>query len=230
MKFYLILACLLCLNFLHGQDEEEYTTYETYYSKNIVEGGLEYFIPQSDFKNKSPNEALGGEVSYLRRITNNGLFIGLSYSNRRLDSHTIEDFAPSLDIETRVNNKNYALIGRFYPQLYLSIFEFFAEGGFGLNTIKAFSRDFDQIDQAYYNEFTNNIDYKLFFRGGGGFHVTLDESWFLTARTNTIYGTTVEVFSKKDDLSGINFSEDAFELKEATYRASTISLSLSYIF
>ena len=230
MKFYLILACLLCLNFLQAQDEEEYTTYETYYTNNIIEGGLQYFIPLGDFGRKSPNPALGGEIMYMRRLFNSGLFLGLSYSSRGLDSYTITDFQPDLDIQTKVSNNNFALVGRFYPQLYLSIFEFFGEGGIGLNTIRAFSRDFDKIDQAHYNQFTNNIDYKLFFQGGGGFHIALDESWFLTARVNTLYGTTVEVFSKKEDLSMINFSEDAFELKEATYRATTISLSLSYIF
>lgn len=230
MKFYLILAGLLCFNSLPGQEEEDYVTYEQYYNNNLVEGGLQYFIPNSDFERKSERQALGGSFTYLRRLSDLGLFVGVTFASRKLDDYRIEFFAPDLDIETRVANSNLGLIARFYPSLYLSIFEFFAEGGLGMNTIRATSRDFDRIQQAYFNQFTNNIDRKLYFQGGGGFHIALDESWFLTAKAGTYFGSTIEFYSKRDELSNIEFSEDAFELTKAAYRATTISLSLSFIF
>ncbi|GLR20167.1 hypothetical protein [Portibacter lacus] len=230
MKFYLIFACLLLINVLHAQEEEEYTYYDEVFNKNIIEGGLSYFIPQSDFGRKSANNGLGGEFSYLRQINYSRIFLGFSYSSRKLDSYTLLDFAPDLDLQTKVVNNNFTFLGRIYPQVYFSIFELFGEAGVGLNSIKAFSRDYDRIDGAYYNQFTNNVDRKIYFYGGGGLHITLDESWFLTTKAYTAYGPTIAFFSKKDNLTNIEFSEDAFELKEATYRATSISLSLSFIF
>ncbi len=214
-----------------GQDlEEEETYYYEVKNSTVVEGGFNYFIPLGDFKRNSPDNHLGLDVTILRQINYSRFFLGFNYSSRRLDMETVKNFEPQIDIQARTRNFNYSAIARFYPQIYLSIFEFFAEGGAGLNVIRTISRDYDKVAAEYFNQITLLSDFKVHLYGGGGFHVALDESWFLTSKVQSYIGPSMDFYARRKEPVNIVFPIDAFELTSAAYRATTISLSLTYIF
>ncbi len=238
MKFYLILVGLLCYNFCHSQDsdqdyeysEDDYEYYEDASNRNVIEGGFNYLIPLSDFKRKQPDNHLGAEISYLRQINYSRIFLGFSVSTRRIDAETIVDFEPDLDLQARMNSSMFSVLGRVYPQLYLSIFEFFADAGAGMHTLKTITRDYDKLSEEYFNQNTLLVSRDFFFYGGGGFHVSLDESWFLTGKTHTLFGPTTKFHTRIENPGPINFPEEVFEITNSAFRATTISLSLTFIF
>ncbi len=233
MKIFLILGSLLSFNFLYGQDnvDEEGYTYSVYSpNKNMFEGGLEMLIPQGDFKQKTKNNKIGGTFGYYRQINHSRIFLGLQYSSRNLDKYQIFNLYPDVDQTTNVSNSTTTFAMRVYPELYISIFEFFFEGGAGMNSIKATTKNYDRILQTNYNTVLNNVDRQPIFYGGFGLHVPVTEVWFLTAKAQSYYGTTIEFYSKKSDIGYVDDTSYAFDLKAATYRAASISLSLSFLF
>ncbi len=231
MKFCFICSLLCCFNLLVAQEDEDgYEYYDVEYNKYFVSVGADYLITQSDFGRKVGKHSLGGSLSIFRQMNYSQIFLGAHFSSRRLDNYRILDRFPDTNQNTSVRNYTASLAARVYPEIYFSIFEVFFEGGAGLNIIRGVTSLYDVINEESYDRFVESSDYKPLFYGSAGFHIPLNESWFITTQFQTYYGTTIDFIAKKDDLTNIQDTYLAFDFKSATYRASSISVSLSLLF
>lgn len=237
MNFKIIFCALVfscSLSFLGAQDDfygdDEYTYYEEQSNRNIFSGGFDFLMPQGDFKQKIGKNSLGGAFSYFRQINYSRFFLGTTITTRRLDSYEILDYQPDIQQSTTVSQFTASFACRIYPELQISILEFFFEGGAGMNAMRGTTNLYDVVTESNFDSFTESIDRKPFAYGGAGFHIPIDESWFLTASVHSHFGTTIDYIAKKEDLSNITETYLAFDFRSSTFSATSISLSLSFLF
>lgn len=230
MKFCFIIACILSINFLYAQEEEEFIYSETIINKNIIEVGMDYMVPYGDFGNKLSQESLGGYFSYLRQLNQSRFFASLAFSTRNIGRYEISERYIDTDQSTKISNLTFTGGLRLYPEFYFSIFEFYFEGGTGINHIAGNSSLYDRIAQESYDHFTEMSNRKIFFYGLAGVHVPVSQSMFLTFNYRSLVGPTIEFMSIRKDITTVENSWNAFDFKKAAYTANAFNLSLSFIF
>lgn len=215
---------------MSGQEDDDYTYYVYEPNKNIIEGGIEYLIPQGDFGRKLNGNIICGNFSYFRQLNNSRFFIGTNVAFRTFDSFTIQERFADVNQTTKSSQFAMTLSSRVYPEIYFSIFEVFFEGGVGLNSAYTITNLYDIIAESTYNDYTEDRDYKLFMYGGTGIHIFLSEAIKLTPIFRTNFGPSFDYMVMKEKDTGYAESYQAFEFKSSIYNAITINLSLSIIF
>ena len=136
--YILLIICttsILSIGQSDVEEEDEYTYYEVQHNKNIISGGFDYLIPQGDFGNKIGKNSLGGAFSYFRQINYSRFFLGVNITSRRFFNYEILNYEPDVTQSTTVSQFTASLVGRVYPELYISVIEFFFEGGAGVNSM-----------------------------------------------------------------------------------------------
>lgn len=217
---------------MHGQDEydEEYSYYEGVHNKGIISIAPAYFIPTGDFKRKLGKNSLGVEMSFLYQLNLSRYFIGLEGRFHRLDSYTVKDRFVDEDQTTRINHHRYHALFRMYPEIYLSILEFFVEGGAGVNVMHGRTSYYDKVNEEEVEAYSELLKAYPAAYGGVGFHILLGDQVWLTGKGGSNFGTSAEFLARKKTNVIYPESFEAFEFKEATYTAISFSLSLSFIF
>lgn len=227
----MFLAAFFLVNYSFAQDtENEWSFEEINPSFNFIEGGFHFFSPVGDFKRKLGRSTVGLDLSYLRQIKNSRFFVGAMMETRRYHKFVIENFDFDIDQQTFSSNFTGLAILRVYPEIPITSFEIFFEGGAGMNFHYAYTNFFDNIIEESYNQYNNLRDFQPLFYGGAGVQIPLTDVLFFTIRTKHFFGPNVSFFGKIPDVGQVFYSDEAFEIKNAAFRARTFNLSLSVLF
>lgn len=230
-KICLLITGILAFNYAFSQDTSGEVGFKSKTPNlNFVDIGTGFFTPLGDFKRKLARNAIGFEIGYLKQINNSRIFVGGVFESRRYDQHTIVEFDFDIDQKTVSSNMTLMGLARVYPDIPIQIFDLFIEGGLGLNYHYVFTNFYDKIAEESFNQYNNLRDYKMVFFAAPGVQFPVNEFLFITFRSKHFFGPSVDFFSEIDDPFGVGYSEDAFELKQAAFRARTFSLSLSFLF
>ena len=230
VKIFLICICIASQYVVNGQEDEDYTYSNATYTKNILAAGVDHFIPTGDFGRKLDLRSTGAKFSYYRQVQDSRYFIGMSVLTRKIGGFTIPNRFFDVNQTTKVSNLNVTAGLRVYPELSFLFFEFFFEGGIGINSIRGVTSLYDVIAETNYDHFTELSNRKLVFYGSAGFNIPITDITFITANYNVFYGPTIEFMSRRKELSNVFESYEAFDFKNAAYTANSISLSLSFLF
>jgi hypothetical protein len=230
-KICLLITGILTINYAISQDTAESQEFITKTPNlNFVDIGTGFFTPLGDFKRKLARNAIGFEIGYLRQINNSRIFLGGVFESRKYDQHTVVEFDFDLDQKTVSSNMTLMGLARIYPEIPIQFFDIFIEGGVGLNYHYAYTNFYDKIAEESFNQYNNLRDYKLVFFAAPGVQFPVNEVLFITFRSKHFFGPSVDFLSEIDNPFSVDYSEDAFELKQAAFRARTFSLSLSFLF
>ena len=242
-SFWILLFCLFSST-SYAQFEEVEVVDEDYEEINRVqlfELSFSTYFPLDAFKQKLDRSSLYGfSLAYLVQLQKEKpAFVGVEVFHKNLGLFT-------KNYDALVGNEQLVLTGkvasnalgintvyRYYPPLKLSFVEPYVEGQFGLKYLYSYLSETGAFsdDEPYDNFDILKGDWVLAYGGAFGFQLRISDIYFINLKSTYHFAVSGEYQKKlKDNLTNIDFPNEAFELVQSTTNVIKLDIGFTLLF